>query len=247
MARTIRITDPARRDTTVALERAPRPPRPRFVGPGGRPVSFESLIRVTEGRDHDALLAAHDGDPDALAQALVDGDPELDPELVGRKVGPSDRVYLRPDGTVLYAARALRVTLDPAGREVSRDDFVDVEATVDADAPLPWSGRLFPIADVVRRFALVRKVQLRHVDGLTFDFLRELAQTLAREGKMAFLGSGSRGLQPLIFQKNGSPYRGFLEGRVEGEGFRLVLHLSNLELKAPAPPEPAPPEPEAKA
>jgi len=246
MARTIRITDPSRRDTTVALERAPRPPRPRFVGRGGRAVNLESLIRVTEGRDHDSLLAAH-GDEDALAQALIVGDPELDLEIAGRKVGPSDRVYLGADGTILHAARALRVTYDPTGAELSREDFVDVEATVDDDTPLPWSGRLFPIADVVRRFALVRKVQLRHVDGLTFDFLREIAQTLARERKMAFLGSGPRGLQPLIFLRNGSPYRGFLEGRVEGEGFRLVLHLSNLELKPPAPPTPAPPTPEAKA
>ena len=39
---------------------------------------------------------------------------------------------------------------------------------------------------------------------------------------------------PLIFQTNGTPYRAFLEGRVEGERFQLLLHLSNMELKRPA-------------
>jgi len=33
---------------------------------------------------------------------------------------------------------------------------------------------------------------------------------------------------------NGSPYRGFLEGRVDGERYILLLHLSNMELKMPA-------------
>jgi hypothetical protein len=47
------------------------------------------------------------------------------------------------------------------------------------------------------------------------------------------LGAGSKSNQPLILRRNGTPYRGFLEGRTRGETYRLVLHLSNLELKAP--------------
>ena len=45
--------------------------------------------------------------------------------------------------------------------------------------------------------------------------------------------TGSKGRDPLIFQENGSPYRGFLEGRVDGQKYKLLLHLSNLELRAP--------------
>jgi hypothetical protein len=37
----------------------------------------------------------------------------------------------------------------------------------------------------------------------------------------------------LIFHSNGSPYRGFLDGRVDGEKYQLLLRLSNLELKRP--------------
>jgi hypothetical protein len=35
-------------------------------------------------------------------------------------------------------------------------------------------------------------------------------------------------------QVNGTPYRGFLEGRIDGENYILLLHLSNMELKLPA-------------
>jgi len=116
---------------------------------------------------------------------------------------------------------------------------VDVEASVDDETALPWSGRLLDRRKVVRSFALVRKLQLRHINGLTFDFLREIATHLHEADQMLFLGAGSKGNQPLIFQRNGSPYRGFLEGRInDSGGFSLVLHLSNLELKpAVEPPE----------
>jgi hypothetical protein len=32
-------------------------------------------------------------------------------------------------------------------------------------------------------------------------------------------------------QTNGIPYRGFLEGRIDGEKYQLLLYLSNMELK----------------
>jgi hypothetical protein len=48
---------------------------------------------------------------------------------------------------------------------------------------------------------------------------------------MALVGSGAKGTSPLILQTNGTPYRGFLEGRVKDDAYLLVLHLSNLELK----------------
>lgn len=123
------------------------------------------------------------------------------------------------------------VKLDPKGEEIDRDDFVDVEATVNPEEALPWTGKLFDIKDVVRKFVLVRKLRVRHVNGLTFDFLYEMAKSLADSKKMMLVGSGKRGAAPLIFQTNGSPYRGFLEGRIDGDKYLLVLHLSNLELK----------------
>ena len=45
------------------------------------------------------------------------------------------------------------------------------------------------------------------------------------------IGAGKKGKNPLIFQSNGSPYRAFLEGRVEDKKYKLLLHLSNMQLK----------------
>ncbi len=230
MPRFVAVTDDQHRDAQVQMEGPKHSVNRSYVGPDGLPVRPTRLIKATEGHDHGALVRRFP-EPEDLAQALVAGDPEIDLENVGRRVGTGNQVWIKDNGGVLYSARVLKVVTDPSGEEVSRDDFVDVEASVDENTPIPWTGRLLPTAAVVHRFAFRRKVQLRHINGLTFDFLRSMAKTLHDQDKVLFLGTGDKGSEPLIFQRNGRPFRGFLEGRIKGDAFLLVLHLSDLELK----------------
>ena len=230
--RVISLSDSKSRDAHVEIEPPKRSGGYDYVNADGVRVSTSRIIKSTEDNTFERLLTDHDDDPIKVGQALLDADPEIDLEQSGRVVGPTDRVYIREDGSVLYVARTLQVRYDADGEEIERKDFEDVEATVSEDDTLPWSGRMIPVSDVVRRFALSRTLRLRHVNGLTFDFLREIAQTLEEEGKMLLVGAGKKGRKPLIFQRNGSPYRGFLEGRTSDDGYLLLLHLSNLELKA---------------
>ena len=86
--------------------------------------------------------------------------------------------------------------------------------------------------------------QLVHTDGLTFDFLHNLAKSLQESQTMALLGSGPKGAGPLVLRDGGSPFRSFLYGEASGSGenasYRLILLLSDQELKRPAAPAPAP-------
>ena len=90
-----------------------------------------------------------------------------------------------------------------------------------------------PKSKVAVRFAFKRTIQLKHVDGLTYDYLFDMAKELEDEDVMVLVGAGPKGKEPLIFQANGMPYRGFLEGRIDGKKYKLLLHLSNMELKRP--------------
>ena len=228
--RVISLTDAKRRDAHVEIETSKVTPRYGYVNPEGELVQSERFIKLTETHTYEALLGEF-GDDESLAQALIEGDPEVDFEKTGRRVGSTDRVYGRTDGSVLYTARILQVRYSPQGDEVDRQDFVDVEATVNPDAPLPWSGKLLGRDHVVRHYVISRKLRVRHVNGLTFDFLFDIAKLLHEEDQMLLVGTGKKGAQPLIFQTNGTPYRGFLEGRIDGDGYLLLLHLSHLELK----------------
>jgi hypothetical protein len=198
----------------------------------GHEVEFRRYLVATPSTTHEALQVEHGED---YADPLVDGDPEVDVEIVGRQFTSIARVFLSSAGDVMHAVPTMvEVILDPDGSERERRDPQDVPANVNTDLPVAWTGKKMSKRDAVRRFAFTRTVVLSHTDGLSFDFLHGMAKELAESGEVVLVGAGKGGKQPLVLQENGSPYRAFLEGRVDGERFALLLHLSHLELKRPA-------------
>lgn len=238
MLRKLHITNADGRDATVQLHaiKAPKPPR---KGIPDRAVRFRRYVAATESSTHDALTAQFGAD---YGQALIDGDPEVDVELVGREIGATNVVQLSSKGEILYSApQVVEVLLGPDGQERERRQPEDTPANVNDEMPVRWTGRTMPRSEVVRRYVFRRTLQLRHVDGLSYDCLHAMATELHEGDQVVLIGAGARGRKPLIFQVNGSPYRGFLEGKVDGTRYQLLLHLSNMELKRPVADEEASP------
>ena len=104
---------------------------------------------------------------------------------------------------------------------------------MNAEQPLVWGGKLLPKADVYRKFVFASKMQIVHVNGLTYDFLFGIAKELEAKKSLLVMGAGPKANQPLILRRGSLPYRGFLEGRTRGDEYCLILHLSNMELKKP--------------
>jgi len=232
MSRWIRLRDGRGRDARVRMTAAQRKPGVRLQATDGRRAEAARFIKTPLPRMHDALRARC-GEDAELAELLIDEDPEIDLEAAGRRTGPTDRVLLDSDGQVLYATGEIEILCDRHGVEIVRRLPSDTPANVDDDLPLVWTGRIVPRPDAARRYAFSRNYQLRHVDGLTYDFLFAMAGELERTDALTLVGAGTRGADPVILERNGLPYRGFLEGRVDGERYLLVLHLSHLELTVP--------------
>ena len=227
----VHLANATSRDATVLAVSIPSEPTP-VSGKGGEPVTFRRYVTAGEGLLDGELQTRFGGTYD---QHLVEGDPEVDFETVGRFVEATQSVLIDSNGSPLFCApEVVEVTYSPTGDEVDRRSPVDVLATINDSVPVRWTGRLIPKADMARKFLVRRSLQLRHVDGVTYDFLHGMATDLAKKESVVLLGSGEDGKGPLVFQINGTPYRGFLEGRVDGERYQLFLHLSNMELKRPA-------------
>lgn len=229
--RKVHLTNAAGRDATVELlgGRKQLPPR---LGIPGHQVRFKRYLGATE-QGLDSSLAARFGAD--YGQALIDGDPETDLELVGREIGETTQVFLSSEGEVLHAPpEIVEIIVDAFGQERERRSPKDVEANVNEDLPVRWTRTKFSRLELARRFVVARTLQIRHVDGLTYDYLFAMAKELADENEVVRLGAGGRGREPLVFNTNGTPFQAFLEGRVDGERYQLLLHLSNMELKRPA-------------
>jgi hypothetical protein len=180
---------------------------------------------------HDALVERYGLD---YGHALIAGDPEIDLAITGSPLRDTLTVYLAADGSLSVSApRIVEVVTGPDGIERERREPVDVAGNIDTADPIRLSKFRFKRSDAVRRFVFSRSVMVSHVDGLTFEFLRGLAQELDAADELVMVGAGSAGREPLVMQQNGVPWRGFLEGRVDGDRHCLILRLSNRELRAP--------------
>jgi len=228
--RKMRLADHRGRDAIVVLvpRQGQRKVTPRDTD--GRPIRFTRLVKATE-RTHWKAIRNRFADKDDIAQALIHGDPEINMEATGRETGPCDRVYVDGDGKPLYSAAMVEVVCDAEGRELERREVQETPATLQPDTAPPWSGRLIPTTQAARRYAFTRAYQVRHTNGLEFDFLLGLAAYLESKNALALVGSGSEGRGPLILERNDTPMKGFLEGRTQGETYLLVLHLASFELK----------------
>jgi hypothetical protein len=227
--RKLHLANEKKRDAEIGFESVKEKPFATYALKSGKAHSSVRLLKGTFETEAETLAAAHG---DGLAAALEAGDPEIDMELEGRKLEGLSKVYLSADGKVAHAVTLSERVLAPDGTEKEVRKPRETAANVAlADVPVRWTGKTFPKAAALRKFVFGRSYQLRHVNGLTYDFLFEMAKKLEESGSLMLVGGGEKGVGPLVFANNGNGYRGFLEGRTQGEKYILVLHLTNLELK----------------
>ena len=229
MSRWIRLSDGKGRHTRVRMESKGTVPSQQFQAEDGREVEAARIIKSPLHKTY-SYIRSRCNDDRELTRLLMESDPEIDFEATGRKTGPIDRVLLDPEDRVLYAASEMEIVIDSDGEEVERREPVDTPANIDVEKPLIWTGKKFKRQEAVRRFVFSRNYQIRHIDGLTFDFLFAMAQELDRMDSLVLIGADTRGIEPIVPERNGLPYRGFLEGRINGDRYLLMLHLSHLEL-----------------
>jgi hypothetical protein len=161
----------------------------------------------------------------------MEGDPEIDIELIGKRLTDTKKLYLDQNGKIAYRVNMVQVLKDPQGGEKERRDLSRAMSNVTGESIVQWTGRKFPKSDTIRKFVFQRKLQLKHVSGLTYDFLYDMAKSLHETKSLMFIGGGGKGNEPLILTQGGEPYRGFLEGRIDGDKYCLILHLTNMEVK----------------
>jgi len=232
MSDSIKLTDAKGRDASVALGGLKHIPS-AVIGLPNERLTFKRFVSATRERSHEALEQSFG---ENYSQHLVDGDPEIDMEQTGLFIDQTQTIYLDGDGEALFVEpEVVEILFDPQGEEKERRVPIDTLSNVDTAAPVRWTGKNIPVTEAVRRFAFQRRLQLFHVNGITFDFLFEIAKTLHDTQSLMLVGAGDKGSDPLIFRANGKPYRGFLHGRVDDTRFQLFLLLSAMELKNPSP------------
>lgn len=226
------IADGRGRDARVVSRTVASRMQVRWLDEEGRPVGLRRVIRGTVDRGYDALLKQF-GTNEAIAEAIVTSDPEVDTENYGSFISSASRVYIDEASQMVHQVQQWDVIVAPDGEVKDRRPRKSREANVNGEIPVKFAGKLMKKIDVYNRFVFAGKIQLVHVNGLTYDFLYEMAKELAEKESMMRLGAGPKGADPLVLRRGATQYRAFMEGRIDGPRYALVLHLTNQELKAP--------------
>jgi hypothetical protein len=176
-------------------------------------------------------------DPASLKPAdILEGDPELAVALAGRRLDVDLTAAWfdssSPEPKPVGEFKEIDVVFAPDGAEKERRPHIVRSPNLNTLHPVKI-GRRFPLADALTGFVFRACYQLVHEDGLTMEFLHSLAKDLHEKQEVAFLGAGPKGNQPIVVREKGTPFRAFLFGEVRGDEYRLVVMLSDQELKMP--------------
>ncbi len=227
----INISNPKNRDAVVALEGLLPKREVRYVDDKGNPVHTQKVLKSDITHDLPALLKAKKS-LEKVADALIKDDPEIDIEMFGMFLVETSRVYVAKNG-IVHLIEEFEVITEPDGTVRERRPRRKLPQNINSDVPLRWTGKFIKKEEAVTKFIFTNKRQLVHINGLTFDFLFEMARDLAQRDSLLLVRGGEKGSEPIVLNRGGKSYNAFLEGRVKDDSYCLILHLSNIELKRP--------------
>jgi hypothetical protein len=175
---------------------------------------------------------------EALPDLLKKGDPEIDIEDAGKNLTSTTRIAVDKDLKPIYTFKEWDVMTRPDGTQQERP-HTSIHPNADETIPVKITDKLVDPVEIATKFVISRSFFLSHTDGVSYKFLFDIAKNLAVAGKFARLqpyDPVSKKPAPLVLREGAKPLPGvFLEGRVRGEEYCLILHLSGQELKIPEP------------
>ncbi|WP_010249818.1 hypothetical protein [Acetivibrio cellulolyticus] len=228
--RMLNISNEKKRDAAVGMENKKTTSKIYFALKDGSPKKNVRILKGTLPVELDALVSKF-GDLHKVGESIIENDPEIDFENTGRVVAGTRKLYLNAQNRIAYRVNLVEVVKNPDGTEKERKELHKTEANILNEIPLKWTGVKIPKDKAVRKFVFSLKYQIKHVNGLTYDFLYDMAKNLEESNSLMLVGGGKKGTDPIVLTGGGTPYRGFLEGRIKDDKYCLILHLTNLELK----------------
>ena len=225
------MADQKGRNTEITFAGFTKKPFVKTVTKEGKPVHTLRVLKAPAACSFEGLMKKY-GDPEKIAEALLQDDFEIDLLQCGRFIDNVSKLYLDKNQRPLFKVVQTEKVFLPDGTLKEERPVKESLANVLLETPIRLSGKLIPKKDAIQKIVLSRKYQLSHSNGLTFEFLFNMAKELEDSNSLMLVGAGAKGLEPLVFQDGGKAYRAFLEGRTSGDKYCLIMHLSNLELKS---------------
>jgi hypothetical protein len=242
MIRYIKLANDKKRDAEITFRSLNPKPAITMVMATGEKVINKRVVKGTSHSSTQSLLAKYNEKPKEgvdfqmqlagrLAEDLIANDPESDLELTGKFIEDVARVYINEAEKPVFRVKKTEKIFSPKAELKEEREPKYNESNIAGESIVNWTGKLMPKLKVYNKLVFHKKYQLKHINGLTYDFLFGMAKQLADKDALMMMGGGASGKDPLVMNDGGKPYRAFLEGRIKGDKYCLILHLTDQELK----------------
>lgn len=228
----LNISNSHNRDAVVAVEGLVEQQLVRYVDKDGKVTNNMRVLKADTEHELPVLLKK-EKNLEGVARRLIKEDAELDLELTGMFLTDTSKVYVSERG-IVHLIEEFELVYKPDGTLKERRPRKKLLQNINSEIPVRWTGKFIKKEDAVTKFVFTNTKQVVHINGLTFDFLYKMAEDLDKKNSLLLLRGGEKGDEPIVMNRGGKPYNAFLEGRIKGGSYCLLLHLSNLELKRPA-------------
>ena len=180
-----------------------------------------------------------------LREEFMNSDNEIDIEQTGKEVSRTFRILFNPHDELCYNFTEYEIQKDRHGRLIPCEECGELyckhqikswyKSNInEEDKPVVFiKPMMMEKLDAIKKWSFGRSYQLRHVDGLTFKFCYELAEKLHKTGKMVLMAPidmEEKKPEKLILRSNSTPFYAWLEGRIKGNKYALILHRATLKI-----------------
>lgn len=221
-------------DVDIIVDMEPATRRERFIKvrkSDGSPVTRLQLLAFDRARSDETLLAMDD-----LPAALRERDEEIDIEHAGKVIDATSTVAVRDDLEPAFTYTEYDILDKPSGDQVERV-HLRVESNVEGPIPVRVTEQYMTPVELLLRFVFRKSYTLSHQDSAGYKLLHDMASRLQGRGQLVRLQAfdqETRKPAPLVLVSGTVGFAAaFLEGKVEGNRYCLMVHLADRELRLP--------------
>ncbi|MBT6438650.1 MAG: hypothetical protein HOK72_03020, partial [Flavobacteriales bacterium] len=207
MIRYIKLANDKKRDAEITFRSLNPKPAITMVMETGDKVINKRVVKGTSQSSTQTLLAKYDEKPKEgvdfqmqlaarLSEDLVNSDPEIDIELSGKFIDDVSRVYINEDEKPVFRVKKIEKIFSPKAELKEEREPKYNDSNITGESIVNWTGKLMPKSKVYNKLVFNKKYQLKHVNGLTYDFLFDMAKQLADKDALMMMGGGASGKEP---------------------------------------------------
>jgi len=178
-----------------------------------------------------------------LLETFMERDEEVNLELTGKRIARTSTILLTSDEELCYNFTEYEIKKDRKGNVIPCEqcDGVYCEHRIknqiygnvnSEESPISWiKSYMLDKRDALRDWSFDRSYQIVHTNGLTYDFLYKIAEKLHKTNKVVFVAPIiDKKPEKLVIRTGQLPFYGWLEGRIEGDKYALILHGTTFKI-----------------